>query len=342
MKISRFLILAGAAVAGTVVYKARVNFTAPGTASTPGQGLYAGLTGPGSLANTWQESTEAREQGRDPYSSGGGNNNSRYKGPDPKDDGKADDLTLIVAAAKGDASAVEKRLASGRSKVDSRDGLRRTPLMYASWNGYTDLCSRLLAAGANPEFRDREGNNAFDYAAGRGLVDELHYLLARTRMEDDRHYEEYAKLIQAAFAGDATLLPPGAGKLAPVNRINPEGQAPLHIAAGNGSVDLMEALIKRGADVNLANSSRQTPLHWAAWNNQTAAVTLLLRYGADITQQDLAGNTPLIFAAQNGSSDAVVLLLKQGSDRYIANKSGKTAAIMAEDSGYRDLAQLLK
>lgn len=342
MKISRFLILAGAAAAGTLVYKARVNFTAPGTAATPGQGMYAGLTGPGSLAHTWQESTEAREAALANKESYAVTSGGRYKGPDPKDDGKADDLNLIVAAAKGDISGVEKRLAGGRSKVDSRDSLRRTPLMYASWNGHMDLCSRLLAAGANPEFRDREGNNAFDYAAGRGLVDELHYLLTRTRMDDDRHYEEYAKLIQAAFAGDAALLPAGAGKLAPVNRINPEGQAPLHIAAGNGSVGLMEALIKRGADVNLANSNRQTPLHWAAWNNQTAALALLMRYGADITQQDLAGNTPLIFAAQNGSSDAAVMLLKQGSDRYFANKAGKTAAIVAEDSGYRDLAQLLK
>lgn len=340
MKLGRFLILVGAAAAGSLVFKARTTFTAPGTASVPGEGIYAGLTGEGSLAHTLKESAQAREDamaGKTPTMPT--NSLSNYK--KTSDGDEKDDITLVYAAAKGDMAGVERRL-SAKSKVDSRDGLRRTALMYASWNGYMDMCSRLLAAGANPEFRDRDGNNAFDYAAGRGLVDELNYLLTRTRLEDSKHYHEYAMLIRAAFAGDVTQIPEGAGKLPSVNRINPEGQAPLHIAAGSGSVELMETLIKRGADVNLANNLRQTPLHWAAWNNQTDAVGLLLRYGAQVDYADLAGNTPLIFAAQNGSTDAALLLLKQGADRYVSNKDGKIASLVAVDYGYRELAALLK
>lgn len=316
--------------------------TEPGTSSVPGESLYAGLTGPGSLYNTLHESNEAREAALDKKTgSSSSGSQSRNKTLDSRNETSEDDMALIVAAAKGDVSMVERRL-SNRSKVDSRDALRRTPLMYASWNGYTDLCSRLIAAGANPEFRDRDGNNAFDYAAGRGLVDALKYLLTRTRMEDDKQYEEYAWLIRAAFASDPTLIPKGDAKLPSVNRINPEGQAPLHIAAGNGAVSLIDELVRRGADVNISNSNKQTPLHWAAWNNQKAAVQLLIHYGANVAEQDLAGNTPLIFAAQSGATDAALLLLKSGSDRYIANKDGKTAAIVAEDHGFRELAQLLK
>lgn len=349
MKLFRMMILLGAAVAGTLVYKARVSFTAPGTDQVPGEtampdeGLYNSLTGSGSLAATIREGTDARDAAMS------GTTTARPRGKRPtsplgnttSDDISHDDLQLVLAASKGDVAAVEKRLAAG-SKVDSRDSLRRTPLMYASWNGYTDLCSRLIAAGANPEFRDRAGNNVFDYAAGRGQLEELRYLLSRTNTQDTQHYQEYAMLVQAAFAGDPALVPANAGALASINRINPEGQAPLHIAAGNGSVELIKKLIERGADVNLANANRQTPLHWAAWNNQSEATSTLLYYGANVAQTDLAGNTPLIFAAQNGSTQAALLLLKQGANRYVSNKAGKNASIMAEDSGYRDLAQVLK
>lgn len=365
MKLFRMLILAGAAVGGTLVYKARVNFTAPGTDTVPGAsstpsegGFYDSLTGPGSLAATLKEKTDARDAGMtgNPLVNNDNQYNRSTNAPPRRgtssmktsisnkgggDDSSHDDPALLYAASKGDVATVEKRLASG-SKVDSRDALRRTPLMYASWNGYSDLCARLLAAGANPEFRDRAGNNVYDYAAGRGLLEQLRYLLTRTNTQDTQHYEEYSMLIQAAFTGDPALVPTDTGALASVNRINPEGQAPLHIAAGNGSVELIKKLIERGADVNLANANRQTPLHWAAWNNQTEAVNLLLHYGANVTQTDLAGNTPLIFAAQNGSTQAALQLLKKGSDKYVSNKAGKTAAITAEDYGFRDLAQVLK
>ena len=341
MKLFRMMILVTAAAAGSLVYKARMSFTEPGTAMVPGEsatpgsheGLYASVTGPGSLLSTIREQTNAR----DAAMKGSSDPNALPKNGDTSQD----DQALILAASRGDAAMVEKRLAL-HSKVDSRDNLRRTPLMYAAWNGYEDICARLLAAGANPEFRDRVDNNVFDYAAGRGQLPELRYLLSRTHTQDTQHYQEYAMLVQAVFAGDAALLPQGNGILASINRINPEGQAPLHIAAGNGSVELIKELIKRGANVNLTNENRQAPLHWAAWNNQSEAIKVLLYYGANAAQTDLAGNTPLIFAAQNGSTEASLALLKNGADKYAANNTGKTASLTAQDDGFRDLAQALK
>lgn len=252
----------------------------------------------------------------------------------------ADDLSLILAAAKGDKNLVERKL-SAHVKVDSRDSLRRTPLMYSSWNGFDDISNRLIAAGANPAFKDRDGNNVFDYAASRGLVDSLHFLLQRTHTADD-HYMEYALIIQATYAADPARLPQGTGNLASVNRLTPEGQAPLHIAAGNGSVDIMQSLIKRGAQIDIINSSKQTPLHWAAWNNQAQAVALLISQGADITATDASKNTPLLLAAQNNAMESAKILLAKGADRYVANKDGKTPAIAAEDKGFTELSHLLK
>jgi ankyrin repeat protein len=264
-----------------------------------------------------------------------------YGNPYAKEQGSSDDLALLQAAAKGDKANVDRRLSAG-AKIDSRDSERRTPLMYASANGFEEIIDRLIAAGANPNFKDRAGNNAYDYAAGRGLVETVQYLLDRTRAKDDRHYIEYAQTIRAVYAGDPSILPAGNGKLASVNRINPDGQAPLHIAAGNGSIDLIKVLVKRGAEVNLANKDEQTPLHWAAWNNQPNTAEALLQEGACVFQGEAAGNNALMLAAQSGSKSVAEVLLKYGAEKDIANKDGKTAAMQAEDRGFKDLSNILK
>ena len=339
MHMHKILILLTAALAGSVFYKVEHALTAPGTDSVPGGNLYSSLTGEGSLMHTWKMETAARDASladgsipKNPRGVPGGGAVAEFA---------PDDAALLDAASKNDIKKVEARLAA-KTKVDSRDDSRRTPLMYASWNGYDDVIVRLLAAGANIDLRDREGNNAFDYAAGRGLEGTLKVLFEHTRTTDDNHYIEYAKTLQATFADDPSKLPDGKGELASINRVNPEGEAPLHIAAGNGSVKMIEALLQRGANVNFANAAQQTALQWAAWNNRADAVALLLKKGANSKLADLAGNTPLILAAQNNSKDAALVLLDNGADKYAVNKQGQTAGIIAEDKGYKDLAALLK
>jgi len=350
MKFSRLLIIVAAAAAGFACYKARIFVAGPDGDPDSSHGFYSNVTGSGSLAETYstanaeRKSTLSDEDYPKATSAHPLQNNamSKHVGASPPvDEIIRNDFPLLDAAAKGDTKKIGDRLAAG-AKVDSRDDARRTPLMYAAWNNHSDICERLLAAGANPELEDRAGNNTFDYAAGRGLVGMVDFLLKRTHSSDDRHYAEYAGLIQAAYAGDVAKLPPGTGKLTSVNRINPEGQSPLFIAAANNSTALIEALIDRGADVNITNASRQTPLQWAAWDNRPDVAQLLIKHGADMSKADLAGNTPLILAVQNGSTHAARLLISHGANKYAANKQGKTAGIIAEDKNSKELADLLK
>src|SRR5262249_14171700 len=157
---------------------------------------------------------------------------------------------------------------------------------------------------------DHSGNNAMDYAASRGLSDTVTFLLARTNGSDTRHYMEYAALIRAVYANDPNVIPvAGKGGLESINRLTPDGGSPLHIAASNGAVEMMKALIAHGADVNLENSSHQTPLQWAAWNNRADGIALLVDKGAEVNRGDLVGNTPLMLAAENRAADAIKMLL---------------------------------
>ncbi|KAK3276333.1 hypothetical protein CYMTET_15581 [Cymbomonas tetramitiformis] len=58
-------------------------------------------------------------------------------------------------------------------------------------------------------------------------------------------------------------------------------QTPLHLAAENGHLAILEALIGGGAAVNYHTLVLQTPLHLAAVHGHTAAVKALMQAGAD-------------------------------------------------------------
>lgn len=250
-------------------------------------------------------------------------------------------LEFLEAAAKGDMDGLHEFL-SKQASIDARDGEKRTALMYASWNGQNEAASFLLAKGASVSVKDGHGHTALDYAAGRGLSETVQFLLKRAAKPDDGRYGEYAALMQTVMTGDITKLPAGNSTLPTVNRINPEDQAPLFIAAGNNSTPLMEALIKRGANVNLTNSQRQAALHWAAWNDKPEAASLLLQKGAKLDAKDNNGNTPLIMAAENNSAKVVALLLQSGADKYAANNDGQTAYFIAKSKQHHDLLDQLK
>ena len=160
--------------------------------------------------------------------------------------------------------------------------------------------------------------------------------------QNTKQNAEYDALMRAAFAGDISLLPKGTGKFNSVNHLSPEGRSPLHIAAGNGAVDLARELIKRGANVNLPNNSEQTPLHFAAWNNKLEIITLLLANMAKINAADKYGNTPLMFAVSRDNKEAVVLLLSKNANRNIRNKTGQSASIIAEKKGFDEISAMFR
>ena len=92
----------------------------------------------------------------------------------------------------------------------------------------------------------------------------------------------------------------------------PNDESPLMMAALKGYTEIARKLVERDADVN---KTGWTPLHYAATNGHLAVMELLLENHAYIDAESPNGTTPLMMAAHYGTTAAVKLLLEAGADR---------------------------
>ena len=92
----------------------------------------------------------------------------------------------------------------------------------------------------------------------------------------------------------------------------------------------VEELLRAGASPDTRDNIGCTPLHYAAGNNHIDLLQLLLRYGASVDAIHEHGATPLHFAARSPQCfDALRILLDHGADPSIKNIRGDSALAVA-------------
>ena len=119
---------------------------------------------------------------------------------------------------------------------------------------------------------------------------------------------------------------------------NDKDESPLMLAALKGLSEVCQQLIKQGADVNKPG---WTPLHYAATNGHLAVMDLLLENHAYIDAASPNGTTPLMMAAHYGTTPAVKLLLEAGADPLLKNNLGLTAIDFVQRVNRQDAAELI-
>lgn len=84
-----------------------------------------------------------------------------------------------------------------------------------------------------------------------------------------------------------------------LNEKNKDFLTPLHLAADNSHLDLMEVLLRHGAKVNALDGLGQTALHRCTKEDNVQACRLLLSYNVDSSIVSLQGYTAAQLAGEN-------------------------------------------
>lgn len=238
---------------------------------------------------------------------------------------------LLNAARANDLAAARAELASGTDPNGHADSY--SPLQWAAQHGNTELLRLLLAAGADTERRDFNGDRALLWAARAGQGASIAVLLAAgspANSAEDPYGLSPLHLAARSGYPEAVAILIHAG--ADVDAVDQSNTTALAEAVITQDVRMVYALLNAGADPDIANDIlRTTPLQLAAERQDASIVRLLLGAGAAPVGWNSDGSEPLHLAAFRGLPDNVAALLEGGADPLALDDHGLTPLRSAID-----------
>ena len=117
--------------------------------------------------------------------------------------------------------------------------------------------------------------------------------------------------------------------------------APLHIAAGNGLLELSERIIEKTGISNPRTSDGYTALHEAAKQGHLIVCELIVEKSTDKNPETINGFTPLHYAAGRGHFEVCRLILQNVDDKNPAAYNGDTPLHRAAVSGHLEILKLM-
>ncbi|XP_078671459.1 transient receptor potential cation channel subfamily A member 1-like isoform X1 [Branchiostoma floridae x Branchiostoma belcheri] len=243
------------------------------------------------------------------------------------------DSRTVLHHAVGHSKVLDILLQNTKAKrlLEKKDGAGCTPLHHAAQGGFDKNVRSLIAAGADRNSRNNNGETALHEAARHGRLNVLKTLLRGSGREGK--------------PGDSI-------KVRLVNTANSRGLRPLHLASKYGHPDVVRYLLDNHAAITQTVEGI-SPLHYAVKSGNQKTVDCLLDVHYDcLNWDDDNGNTPLHVAANENLPEIVTLLLSDGAvitenlhrenalDVAINKGSEEAALAMGRHGRWSDLLRL--
>ncbi|KAM5314416.1 transient receptor potential cation channel subfamily A member 1 isoform 2-T2 [Glossophaga mutica] len=146
------------------------------------------------------------------------------------------------------------------------------------------------------------------------------------------------------FEGNASEFKSCLKKRKKLNKCDDANPSPLHCAAEEGHVELMEMILNDSSCevLNVMDHYGNTPLHWAARKNQVESVKFLLNKGANPNLRNISMMAPLHLAVQGMHNEVVKVLTEHSSTNVnLEGENGNTAVLIACSKDNSEALQIL-
>lgn len=218
------------------------------------------------------------------------------------------------------------------------------PLFLAAESGNANCVRLLIAAGADPNFRDDQNGTALMHAASAEVVEALIEAECAIDSRDTFDQNTLDRLLADELFDAAKALIRAGANLEEQDRY---GRTPLLRLCGCYTVTAraVELLIDAGAELHVQTEGFGSALHQAAQlycgdrrDILGGIVRLLVRAGLPVDTRDSAGNTALHKAVDDEGVDlsAIGALLESGADPNAENGCGMTPLMIAAAFSYRE------
>jgi hypothetical protein len=181
-------------------------------------------------------------------------------------------------------------------------------------------------------------------ASAAGLVAVVYELAGQVNLQG-----VYYPLFIAASNGHLEVVHALLEAKAKVDQADNDGWTPLFMAAQKGHFEVVRALLEANAEVDKADNDGVTSLFMAAQNGHLEVVHALLEAKAEVDQASNSGWSPLFVAAWAGHLATVAFLLERGADSLKVStvawrgaEAGTAPAEVAEAQGHIEVAALLR